>query len=598
MGKETAYSGLERISVCMPDQLHGPLVFVPLFLIGLGMFGAYFFFDLGDQFVFWFSVVTSSASLGMIMAGKGNEKIRMVSLLLFAVAFHLAPMLRGHGGGIPSRIIFTRDEAYQAQLDTLIYQSGVWHPNMGVGIARTYSLYPILPVLAAIMENLLGPRGSDVCFVNFAFPIVTAVIPLALYVGSVKRLAGNADWALWSGYIFALNEQFLFFENSFSYESIAIVFFSAAVYLLTWRTSAQAAVLTSLMLISTTLAHFWTDFNLVLFLAVLYLLPIVLRFLPRKLGRNSSVDMSVFRPRLSALLSASVLFLVYTLFVAVSVTARYGGALIDVLSQVFGGGRTLVPGTMFRSGMEILLIIVGQAVLVVFGALGFLARRTGPSSFQKLLFLSGGIYLVTILFGLPASIARPILHRGFFFGFLAIAPVVAWTIHTSQRMDVRRIKALLLILTLVSVVTIQEPWFRYPDFVAADSQVYGAKLAANYVIAGSPFVSIRSVSDSFGVYGMMSDLGLREPFYSNQSLIVASVLEGTVCNLLRPYGGHYLVLSSSTNDWLVRYYIQQYAGGSDPGDLLVNHIMYYWGTTSGSNRIMSSGDVSLYYLVC
>ena len=91
---------------------------------------------------------------------------------------------------------------------------------------------------------------------------------------------------------------------------------------------------------------------------------------------------------------------------------------------------------------------------------------------------------------------------------------------------------------------------------------------------------------------------MREPFYSNQSLIVVAIVDGTACSLLQPRNGHYLVLSSSTNDWLVRYYVERYSDGTVSGELLVGRIAYYWGSAPGANRIVNSGYVTVYYLIC
>jgi len=50
--KETAYGGLEPISVCMANGLQATFGFVPMLSVGLGMLRAYYFFALNEQFLF------------------------------------------------------------------------------------------------------------------------------------------------------------------------------------------------------------------------------------------------------------------------------------------------------------------------------------------------------------------------------------------------------------------------------------------------------------------------------------------------------------------------------------------------------------------
>jgi len=576
----------------MLDEPRRLLLFQVLLLLSLFSLGIFFFFDLSNQLVLWFSVAVSSMSVGMILARQGHERTRMFALLLFASMYHVAPLLRAREGGIPYRVIYSTDEAYQEQLNSLVFENGVWQPGIGTGLAFSYSFYPIIAILSVIATNVIGQNPSLSHFVNIAFPTATAILPLIFYVGSMKTFTGRTDWALWSGYIFSLNEQFMLFDSTFSYESVGIVFFTLILYLVARRPSGAGKLALIPMLVALTLSHFWTNLNLVLFLTIFYMLPRVISCLSRRVrSLTPSSDHRVFEPSLSLTLAALSLLAVYTTLVATISAAKY--ALLIPL--MLASETRLAPKTTFRSDPEILLIILGQIVLVAFGSLGFFARKKGPSPFLKLVFLLGGIYLVIMLFGLPSSFARPILHRAFVFSFFVIAPLVAWTVHSSTTAYTRQIKALLLVFTMLSVVLMQDPWFRYPDFMAPDSQIYAGRWARYNLGFGSVFVSMRSVSHTFGAYGRMSDLDL-EPFYVNRTLIETGILEGNIFNLLIRYDGHYMVISSSTNDWLLRYFIERYS--LKPGGKYVEAALHYYSSDAHFNRILNSGYISSYCVTC
>jgi len=560
--------------------------------LGLALFVSYYFLDSGDQVLFWASLAVSGVAMGSILASTASFEHKLSALLLFVGALHVGPMLRGHGAGVDSRLIFARDEGYQMQLDSLVQDRGSWRPDIGLGQARSYSNYPLMPMLAVISFQLLGPRTGGVYFANLLLPILSAILPMIWYVKAINVLLRNNRWALWAGYVFALNEQFLFHDNSFSYETLGIIFFTASIYLLTKRDHGGKG-LAVIMIIATTLAHFWTNLNLVVFMTAFYLLPLASFALQLRLDRS---DAQVFRPNMSLLVFSVITFVIYLAFVAQTYLRRYGGELVFFLSTIFLPIAREAPGTLFRSELELTLIILGQAILVIFGLIGILSRKGAPSHFLKLTFLVGGAYIVTALFLLPASIARPIIHRTFFFGFFLLAPVVAWTLHKSSSRRLTRLKAMFLVLTLVSVVLIQEPWFRYPNFVADESEVFAANWPRDGVPYASPFISMRSVTDLFGTYGRMNDLGEREPYYSNLSLIFESIRQGNACDILARSHGHYVGLSSSTDEWLIRYYVERYS--SQPGAELLKEILQRWSDKSGANRVFNSGPVSLYYLDC
>jgi hypothetical protein len=440
------------------------------------------------------------------------------------------------------------------------------------------------------MANVMGPTGGLQFFVNGLFPALTGVLPLLFYVKSMRIFTGSEDWALWSGFIFMLNEQFLSFDATFSYESIGIVFFAAVFYLLARKLSSRGALLASLLVVAMTLSHFWTNFNLVLFLAIFYLLPVLVSRYYRN-HSNLRADYRVFQPTLSQLLAATCLFLGFTVFLSAIYLSIYVPSILLVLSQLVAPGTTLRPGTEFRSGSDLMLIIIGQAVLVLFAAHGFLRRNENPPLFSRLVFLVGGFYLVTILFGLPAAFSRPVLHRGYYFGFFAIAPVVAWTVHNSSRCRTRQLKALLLIFTMISVVLIQEPWYRYPDFVAPSSLTYAGNWAQQAVPFDSPFAAVRSISDTFGAYGRMHDLSQGEPF-SNQTFLLTSIIQPNACRLLRSRNAHYIAFSSSTNSWLFSYFIGKYV--AMPNQQYISVALSSF-NRAHFNRVYNAGYVSFYY---
>jgi hypothetical protein len=570
-------------------------VYAVIFLVqiaGLSLLAVYYFFDLSNQFVFWFSVAVSTAAVGLLLVGANNERMGLVALIAFAAVYHFAPLLRGSGAGIGGRLIFSRDEAYQQQVGSLVLQNGTWSSDMGTGPASSYSLYPIMPVLSAIMSNVVGPRAGFVLFSNVMFPILTAVLPIVFYVNSIESLVGDRNWALLAGYIFSLNEQFLFFDSSYAYESLAIVFFTGVIFLISRKLRGSEAALPNILAIALTFTHFWTDFNLVLFLSLFYVAPLVLTRLFR---RHAYQDSFALRPNLSTIVIVGTLFVAYTALIAQVYLVRYGAEIAFIFLNLLGTPSRLQPQTTFRTNIEVALIILGQAVLVAYGAVGFLTRKKGPSAFLKVIFFLGGAYLVTILFGLPASVARPILHRGFFFAFIVIAPLVAWTIHKSYGRR-KQLMALFLVVTVVSAILIQDPWFRYPDFVAPGSQVYAGTWASGNIMSDQAFISMRAISDTFGAYGRMRDIDLKEPFYSNESLIVSAIVEGRACSLLAPYKGHYVAVSSTTNDWLVRYYIERYY--PLPGEQYVALTLHRLTYDPGFDRVFNVGFVSLYYAGC
>ena len=259
--------------------------------IGLFLLSFYFFSDSTVQTLFWFSLVLSTASVGLVLASNASAKWKLVALLLFVAAIHIAPLIRGYGGGINERLIYSRDEPYQIQLDQLVIEAKHRAPGMGLGEATAYSNYPMLPILAVTAFQLLGLQSGASFFSSILFPALTAILPMFWYVRSAEAITGSSDWALWSGYVFGLNEQFLFFDASFSYESLGIVFFTATMYLLTRRR--KGAILSSLMIIGLTLTHFWTNINLVLFLAASYLLPRLGTSLKLRLN---ALDAQLLRP--------------------------------------------------------------------------------------------------------------------------------------------------------------------------------------------------------------------------------------------------------------------------------------------------------------
>ena len=471
---------------------------------------------------------------------------------------------------------------------SIIRATGTWQPATGIGVSYTYSFYPSLPILSTISSLITGTNPGSVYFANIAFPAITAILPIIFYLKTMRSILGNADWAMLATCVFTLNEQFLFFDSLFSYESLAIVFFSCIIYLLSTRLREPRELLTVLMVAVLTLTHFWTDLNLILFLLGLFVLPIILAVIKKPIQ-----DQRVRRPRFSLLLIAASSFAIYSALVSTLVLTRYGGSILIVLESFIVISQRLVPQTTFRSGFDIFFIVAGQAVLVVLGGIGFLRRKNGPPLVLKAAFLIGGLYLMIILFGLPASVARPILHRGFFFGFFAIAPMIAWTIQKSNRVTMRRLKGLLLILTIISVILIQEPWFMYPDFIATQSQIYAGRWAQNNVKTDSAFIAMRVLSDTFGAYGQMRDLDLREPFYSNESIIVSAIVEGRACVLLKPFGGDYVGLSSNPDSWLSRYYIERYYHTT--GQQYITRSLSNYNSNAEFDRIMNSGYVSLYY---
>jgi hypothetical protein len=349
------------------------------------------------------------------------------------------------------------------------------------------------------------------------------------------------------------------------------------------------------------LSHFWSSFNFVLFLALYYSIPAVLWGRIGSITRiGRSPDSKVFQPSQSFFMLAILSFIAYSTFAAFAYVARYTTEMVFVITRVFVPTQRLTPDIgAFRSVVESIAIVLGQAVLVVFGATGFLARKRGPSPFMKILFVFGGIYVFAIMFWLPASVFRTILHRGFFFGFFAMAPVVAWTIHSSGSLHKKQLKAMLLILTVFSVVIMQEPWFKYPDFVAPDSYTHAASWVRDNTQFGSAVVPMVSLGSIFLTYGGLGVCAVQERSSSYGDWtdeLVNRTLHGDVCDLLGPCGGHYVVLSSSTNDWLLRYYIERHTNLS--GQEYVDRTVRNYGNQDGSNRVFSSGQVSLYYVTC
>ncbi|MGD0176610.1 MAG: hypothetical protein ABSC50_07280 [Candidatus Bathyarchaeia archaeon] len=575
-------------------SLQRSLLATATLFVGLVLLGVYFFFDSGNQLMLWFSILVSSASLSSILAQTGSYKMKLAALLLFASAYHVAPLLRGGGVGLPSRLLYSRDEAYQAQLDSLVLESGTWRPGIGLGPAFAYSFYPSLTMVSVVVANVFGANTGVSFFVNVTFPIVTAVLPLMFYVASMGKILRDANWALWSAYIFILNEQFLFFDSSFAYESLGIIFFTLTIYLLTTRFNRAGKLLTILNILAMTFSHFWTNFNLIFFLAVFYLTPYALRLL---YDRRASVmkTSSLLTLNSTTLLIAVFSFAAYSSFVATIVPLRYGIPLLLVLSQIIAPVSRIAPNPQYRSTFEIFLIILGQLVLIVFGTHGFLSRKVGPlAPFLKTIFVIGGIYLMVILFALPGSLAQPVIHRGFFFAFFVLAPVIAWTIARSGKAWRRKMKALLLVLVVVSIVLIQEPWFIYPDFVAPPSQFYAGVWASSHIPFGSPIIGTGSISDTFGTYGRLRDLGVGS-YYGNEHLIVGSFLQRNVSNLLKPYDARYLAFSSNNNSRVLRYFVEQQES-TVPGQEFLSNTTQYLDQTPRFDRVLNSGYVSVYYV--
>lgn len=559
-------------------------------LVSLTLLAAYFLLGLSDQAILWLSVLLSSASEGMFLALPGQYRTKLASIILFASTWHVAPMLRG-GMGIPSRLLFSSDEAYQAQFDSFVLQSGIWHPGTGLGPALAYSFYPDMPILSATTANVLGSLTGVFVFVNVIFPVLTAVLPLVFYSGAMSRLLGNAQWALWSAYLFTLNEQFLFFDSSFSYESLGIIFFTVIFYLLTRKTSWATKSITTIGLVAITLTHFWSNFNLIFFLGVFCVMPYALRLLRGRnaTNENSSVlnfDSTTFTIALAAIAA-------YSVYVATVVPARFGLPLALLLTLILAPTSKIAPNFGYRTPLQISLIILGQLVLVVFGIHGFLRRRLGPSPFLKSIFLVGGIYLILILFSLPSALARPVIHRGFFFAFFVMSPVIAWTVYHSDRPWRKHVKAVLLVLVVVSAVLSQEPWFIYPDFVSPSSQFYAGVWASERVPFGSPIISMISVSTTFGSYGHMQDLDIG-PYDSQGDLILSSFLQQNVTGLLKPYDAHYVGISIDNNPRILSYFVEQYVH-SVSGREYIKETDYYLNQNPHFDRILNSGYVSLYY---
>jgi hypothetical protein len=569
------------------------MLYFLVLIAGFVFLGSYFFFDSANSFLLWASVIVSAAAVALVISTKCDERTKLIALVIFAVAWHIVISIRGGAAGIPSRMIFNRDEVYQEQLDTLIFQSGSWQPGMGLGRASTYSFFPMLPILAVVAENVFGSGTGFQIFANILFPAGTAVLPLLFYVKSMKAYTRNVDWALLAAFVFCLNEQFLFFEASFSYESLAVIFFTGLFFLISRsQLGMTRRFLVLFLLAAIIMTHFWTSFNVTFFLAIFYLSPLILRFLRRRL----SFDGTVFLPPLYLVAMAFMMLFAYSTFVSTFITSQYGAELILVLLQVLIPAPKLAPSRGLRSPLEFDLIIVGQAVLLILGFWGFLSRKNAPSLFKKFLFLIGGIYVAMIVFGLPESVTSPVLHRGFFFGFFVISPIVAWSIASSKTALRKNVKALFLVLTVISLVLVQEPWFIHPDFVAGDNFTYSGSWASGHIREGSVFVSMWAVGNAFGAYGRMNDLSeSRSRFYSNQTIVVASFVEGNVTNVLKQYDGRYVAISTSTDAWLLRYYVQRFY--DLPGQVYVSQTAHLLNGNAQLNRVMNCGDIALYNLV-
>lgn len=557
----------------------------------LVLFGTYFFFDLPNQFLLWAAVLASTISLGIILSGTGDERTKTVAILAFVSAYHLVISIRGNAAGVASRLLIGtgNDEAYQAQLDSLVYASGFWSPGMGIGRANNqYSNYPMLPLLYTSAANLLGPQSGIAFFVNVIFPVATACLPVIFYLNTMRLLLKNNEWAMLTTYVFVLNEQFIFFDAGFSYESIAIVFFTAVLYLGARKLRSPGSVLQALLLVSLTFAHFWTDLNIVLFMCFFYAGPLLFQIL-RKPDLAPYSETSVLTSGLPLLLFAGMAFLAYLLFIATSSATSTGAGVIAVILTILFPAVRYFPG-ISGTLIEVALTVWGKMVLVLLGTMGLLSRGRTPSGYLKLLFIIGGLYIVGLEFGVPQSVSE-ILQRGFFFGFFLVAPVVSWTIVNSKPL-MKQFKTLLLVFVMVSMIIGQQP-FLYSSFVASDSLIFAGYWSSARTPFGSPLVALRTTGAAFGGYGGMQDLGEISVFYLNKSIVLDSIYRDNSRDLIIQYNVRYVALSGDTDQTLTTFFIGEYTLA---GNSYVKHVLTDYSGDPMFSRIFNAGNVTLYYV--
>jgi hypothetical protein len=375
------------------------------------------------------------------------------------------------------------DSAFNFQLSSDIQQRGRF--ALGVGFERIadYSFNPALNLWSTALSDISGLGLYPLA--ALLFPVLSCLILLLFHYLSVRLLLGKIA-APWACLVLTCIPTFIVFEASYSKEPFSLMFFVMCLYFvfqsLKGRNTSAHVALGFLATFMVVFAHQWTAYNLMVTIAVLWILPIILVRLLRNFHRIIP-DLKAF---LGPMFCLSVFVVVFSWFIFAELPLFAGQILLS--STFFKPliSEHVSHGMPFLSANEKIMVYSGYAFLAAIGLEELLVGSFRKSKDSSELVVEawsvfGAVYLIVFTFFLPRGYNfATISQRGWIFAFLGAAPLVAKGItrvsgKCFSRKWISRLSRnfpLILIFPLVSAILLCPPYIINPTQKDPDQSFY------------------------------------------------------------------------------------------------------------------------------
>ena len=463
----------------------------------------------------------------------------LLAIVGFVVIFHLmnGGILQDSSGRMG---ILGTNPARELQLSLIISKEGLWKPGMGIERMEYFSYYPFLYFWGAIFH---GISGIPFVIINILFRFISSVVPIVLYFFSIYNLTEDKNLSLWSTFILTLNEQILFTDSLYTYESLALMFYLVVLYSIIKSHSIRG--LKSCMILgltALTFTNFWTSLNFLFLLTLIYIIFVLKQ---KEIGKVKRI----LNIRSSTVILAYLLFSAYCIFVAFVIFTRYGNLLIEVFSNiVFPVEKYEYHAFLGYELYEKILVYAGPLVLAAYGFVGlFKSLRKHSLNFFDWLFLSGGTYLAVIVFALPISVPKDIAHRGWVFSFIMMAPTMARGF-LSLNKKMQYIRTASLMIPLLGAVLVVGHQIYLPASSRINTFAYqSATWAQHHMQVGARAIAMPIINDVISPYGLLQDVGrliAGQKYYEKTML---AIYKGNVSNLMIEHRCKYLFIDEDFN---------------------------------------------------
>jgi len=452
---------------------------------------------------------------------------------LILVAF-LETILLSSSGLEWGHYVPSGDTSFWIQVTEIIKEEGRWRIGIGTFRGVSYSQYPVLGILGAIVSTILP---LDLITYSRFISTIIPLITLLFYLLFVREITGSEKVAVLSGLVFASNPHTTVFNilEPYHYEQLSIAYVLMTLYLIQAKFSYRqraTSILLAVLIPLVAMTHHWGSYNLLLLISAFFLLPLLYSYFKG----YASPGKTQFKGILYIFTYAVAVILAYGIYVSYAMFSLYIKLIAETSPEIASPIIRYNPWDY--SILELLIIIAGHLVLIAYGLLGLLKSFKSTKFMNRIVecsFLMGGIYFPT-LFLLYSGLTFTYTLRLYPYFFIMISPMVALGMLSTNKKV--RVTTALTVLILLSSFSITGIFHKLNNPVYSQTSI--VYLATNAIKLEKNTYVIYPPPPFFQIIVAYEELEIPAPSVVTPTIIYKCIDSYNITTLMKTSGSKYL----------------------------------------------------------